>query len=162
MLFRGVQRKGRMGRWPCAYKEWIYKNCILLKCRKYMLRPILRPLTHTAYFWWNLPEGACKCTLSDPRERWSTAIIIVCQTHGLIPYFSSPFVGWPIPSSPGVSNSNCSVGHIRTYKVTRGPHYDADATIAVHELNFTFISCESIMNYRQIIYSRLYVRINQF
>jgi len=31
----------------------------------------------------------------------------------------------------GVSNSNCSVGQIRTYKVTRGPHYDADATMAV-------------------------------
>jgi len=30
----------------------------------------------------------------------------------------------------GFSNSNCSVGHM-TYKVTRGPHYDADARIAV-------------------------------
>jgi len=39
-------------------------------------------------------------------------------------------------SKTGVSNSNCSVGHMRTYKVTRGPHYDADATIAVPELNF--------------------------
>ena len=38
---------------------------------------------------------------------------------------------------PGVSNSNCSVCHMRTYKVTRGPHYDVDATIAVPELNFT-------------------------
>jgi len=31
----------------------------------------------------------------------------------------------------GVSHSNCSVGQIRTYKVTRGPHYDADAIMAV-------------------------------
>jgi len=41
------------------------------------------------------------------------------------------------PFIPGVSNSNCSVGHMRTYKVTCGPHYDADATIAVPELNLT-------------------------
>jgi len=31
----------------------------------------------------------------------------------------------------GVSNSNCSEGQMKTYKVTRGPHYDADATLAV-------------------------------
>jgi len=31
----------------------------------------------------------------------------------------------------GVANSKCSVGHISTYEVTRGPHYDADATMAV-------------------------------
>jgi len=36
-----------------------------------------------------------------------------------------------------VLNSNCFVGHMRTYKATRGPHYDANATIAVPELNFT-------------------------
>jgi len=35
---------------------------------------------------------------------------------------------------PGVSNSNCSVGHMRTYKVTRGPHYKAEATVEVPEL----------------------------
>jgi len=37
----------------------------------------------------------------------------------------------------GASNSNCSVVHVRTYKVTRGLHYDVDATAAVPELNFT-------------------------
>ena len=26
------------------------------------------------------------------------------------------------------------VGHIKTFKVTRGPHFDADATMAVPEL----------------------------
>jgi len=31
---------------------------------------------------------------------------------------------------PEVSNSNCSEGQIRAYKVTRGPHYVADATMA--------------------------------
>jgi len=45
----------------------------------------------------------------------------------------------------GVSNSTCSVGHIRTYKVTRGPHYNADATTAVCGLArnsfWIFISC---------------------
>ena len=40
-------------------------------------------------------------------------------------------------SKSEVSNSNCSVGHMRTYKVTHGPHNDADTTIAVPELNFT-------------------------
>jgi len=33
----------------------------------------------------------------------------------------------------GVSNSNCSESQMRTYKVTRGPHYDADAITAVPE-----------------------------
>jgi len=31
----------------------------------------------------------------------------------------------------GVSNSICSVGQMRTYKVTRGPHYDTNATMAL-------------------------------
>jgi len=30
--------------------------------------------------------------------------------------------------------SNWSVGHMRAYEVTRGPHYDADATMAVPKL----------------------------
>ena len=51
---------------------------------------------------------------------------------------------------------------MRTYKVTRGLHYDADATITVLELNFySLFPAKGIMNYRQIISSRLYVRINQ-
>jgi len=41
-----------------------------------------------------------------------------------------------------VSNANYSVGHMRTYKVTQGSHYDADATIAVPELNLDRIYCE--------------------
>jgi len=32
----------------------------------------------------------------------------------------------------GVSNSNCSEGQMKTYKVNRWPHYDAD-TMAVPE-----------------------------
>jgi len=52
---------------------------------------------------------------------------------------------------------------MRTYKVTRGPHYDADATVAVLELKFyIFFPAKGIMNIRQFISSRLYVRINQF
>jgi len=31
--------------------------------------------------------------------------------------------------------SNCSEGQIRTYEVTRGPHYGADAKMAVSEFN---------------------------
>jgi len=34
----------------------------------------------------------------------------------------------------GVSNPNCSEGQIRIYKVTRGPHQDADVTMAVPNL----------------------------
>ena len=32
---------------------------------------------------------------------------------------------------PGVTNSNCSVGQMRIYKVIIGPHYDADTIKAV-------------------------------
>ena len=67
---------------------------------------------------------------------------------------------------PGVSNSNGSVDQMRTCKVTRGPHYDADETIAVPEFTksrfYILLPSKGIMNYRHIISSRLYVRINQF
>jgi len=46
------------------------------------------------------------------------------------PFFSQYTVGY----NAGASNSNCSLGQIKTCKVTRGPHHDADATIAVPEL----------------------------
>ena len=63
-------------------------------------------------------------------------------------------------------NSNCSIGHMSTCKVIRGRHYDADATMAVPELTtnrfYIIFPVNDIMNYRQIISSRLYVRINQF
>jgi len=55
---------------------------------------------------------------------------------------------------------------MRTCKVTRGPHYDADVTVAVRELTknsfYILFPAKGVMNYRQIISSRLYVRINQF
>jgi len=44
------------------------------------------------------------------------------------------------------SNSNCSECQMRTYKVTRGLHYDTDATMAVPEPYLKqllhLISCE--------------------
>jgi len=41
------------------------------------------------------------------------------------------------------------MGHMRTYKGTRGPHYDADATVAVHEPKVYILFHEKgIMNYR--------------
>ena len=43
----------------------------------------------------NLPEGACKSKGKDPRERWSTAIVIL-RSHTL---FLFTFVGWPIPAN---------------------------------------------------------------
>jgi len=54
-------------------------------------------------------------------------------------YLSNLFL-WPFVISewtfyrPGVSNSTCSVGHMRTYEVTCGPDDNADATTAVCEL----------------------------
>jgi len=55
---------------------------------------------------------------------------------------------------------------MRTSEVTRGPHYDADETIAVPELTensfYILFPRKGIMNYRQIHSSRFYVRINQF
>jgi len=67
---------------------------------------------------------------------------------------------------PGVPNSSCSVGQMRTCKVTRGPHYDADETIAVPELIknsfYILFPAKGIMSYRLVISSRLYVGINQF
>jgi len=48
---------------------------------------------------------------------------------------------------PGVSNSNCSEGQMRTYIVTRRLHYDGDGTLAVPEPQqkqlFHLISCKS-------------------
>jgi len=68
---------------------------------------------------------------------------------------------------PGVSNSNCSLGQLRTCKVTRGLRYGYDVTIAVPGLTkscfYIIFSAKGIMNYSLIIsVHRLYVRINQF
>jgi len=58
------------------------------------------------------------------------------------------------------------VGHRRAYKVIRGPHYDADATVVVPELarNIVYILflVKGIVNYRKIISRRLYVPTNRF
>jgi len=55
---------------------------------------------------------------------------------------------------------------MRTYRVTGGPHHDADATMAVPEITrnsfYILFPAEDIMNYRKIISSRLYVHINHF
>ena len=62
----------------------------------------------------------------------------------------------------GASISICSVGHVRTYKVIHGLHYDADAKITVLELKYYILfPAKGIMNYRQIISSHVYVHINQ-
>jgi len=64
----------------------------------------------------------------------------------------------------GVSNSNCSVGQIRTYKVTQGTHYGV-VTQQWRYLIFTrnsfyiLFPAKGIVSYRQIISSRLYVRL---
>ena len=64
-----------------------------------------------------------------------------------------------------VSNTNCSEGQIRTYKATGGPHYDADATMAVPEPYqnsfYILFLAKYIVSYRQIISSRLYVRLKE-
>jgi len=40
----------------------------------------------------------------------------------------------------GISNSNCSEGQMRAYKITRWPHYDADATMAGAQ--FLYLACK--------------------
>jgi len=51
-------------------------------------------------------------------------------------------------SKTEVSNSDCSEGQTRTYKVTWGPHYDADASMAVPELTTNILfPAKSIMSY---------------
>jgi len=54
--------------------------------------------------------------------------------------------------SPGVSNSKCSEGLIRTNKVTRGPHCDTDAIMAgperYQEQLLHLIACE---RYRELL-----------
>jgi len=61
-----------------------------------------------------------------------------------------------------VSNSNRSEGQLRTNKVTRGPHYAADATMAVlqpyKEQLLHLISSKVIVGYMHIVSGRLYVR----
>jgi len=61
-----------------------------------------------------------------------------------------------------VSNSNCSEGPMRTYEVTRGPHYDADATMALclnltRDIFYILFPAKGIVGYREIISSRLYI-----
>jgi len=58
------------------------------------------------------------------------------------------------------------MGHVRTYKVTSGRHYIADATMSVPELTtnsfYILFPAKGVMNYKQIISSLLSVRINHF
>ena len=65
----------------------------------------------------------------------------------------------------GVSNSNCSESQIRTYKVTRGPHYDDDATMVVSELErkklLHLFPAKSVVSNRQIVSSSHYVHLKE-
>ena len=53
-----------------------------------------------------------------------------------------------------------------TYKVARGPHYDAEAAMAVPECTrnsfYILFPAKGVMNYRQIFVAVTHVRINQF
>jgi len=70
---------------------------------------------------------------------------------------SSTLFGWD------VSNSNCSVGQIRTYKVTQGTHYDVTQQwrylIFTRNSFYILFPAKGMVSYRQIISSRLYVRL---
>jgi len=65
-----------------------------------------------------------------------------------------------IDCRPGISNSNCTEGQIRTYRATRRPHCGAYATMAWPELYtkqlFILFSTKSVVSNRHIIYIRLY------
>ena len=52
-------------------------------------------------------------------------------------------------SRAGVSNSNCSVGHMKAFKVTRGPHYNADAITA--DLNLLETAIASLFPEKDIM-----------
>jgi len=69
---------------------------------------------------------------------------------------------------PGVSNSNCTEGQMRTYKVNRGPHYSYSraalwrwhnngGTWTLLESFYILFPATSIMSYRQIVSCRLYL-----
>jgi len=71
-----------------------------------------------------------------------------------------------LQTTSGVSNSNCPKGQMRTNEVTPGRHYDADnPTQQWRYLNLTrnsfhiLFPAKSIISYRQIITSRLYVHL---
>jgi len=51
---------------------------------------------------------------------------------------------------------------MRTYEVTRGPHYNAEPIIAIPEPHYKhLISCERYRELRQIISSRNHARLEQ-
>ena len=84
----GGERGGCCGHQRQAVaKEWNYKNYILFKCCSSMFLRIAKVNTWCMDMMGTCLRGACKCMLSDPRETWSTAMVIL----GLTPYFSSPF-----------------------------------------------------------------------
>jgi len=81
-----------------ASKKWNYKLYILLKCCSNTVLRIARLLTHTAWIWWKLVWRGVQMyvMLSDPEERWSTAIVIFKALH---PISLHPSARWPIPAS---------------------------------------------------------------
>jgi len=90
---------------------------------------IQRALLH---FWLNSDQTIF---LNNPRNADETVVSAIVM--GPVEEISQHKVGLETNicyASAGVPNSNCFLGQIRTCEVTRGPHYDADAKIAVPEL----------------------------
>ena len=97
----------------------------------------------------NVPSRVRKCAKLPGHLRCEISFLRTCNIPNLMPHtyriaLSKRFIG--CVSTSGVSNTNCSDGQMRTYEATGGPHYDADAIMAVPEpykiqlLHFT--SCE--------------------
>ena len=98
------------------------------------------------------------------RDHWQLATTLATDTTDYAIFAANAHSITPVRA--GVSKSDCFVSHMRTYKITSGPHYNADATMSVPELTtisfYILFPAKGIMNCRQIISSRLYVRINRF
>jgi len=104
--------------------------------------PAAHFLCSTAHMWQDIRAAwFCSCGLlwrsdecvSHPCFYAQPDIYAVMNRYVVALFFSSDIVTRSADRS-GVSNSNCAVGHMRTYKTTRGPHYEADATTPVRKL----------------------------
>jgi len=97
----------------------------------------------------SLPSKVRKFAELPEHLRSEISFLRTCNIPNLISYIHRIALSKRFPdcvSTSGVSNTNCSEGQIRTYKVTGELHCDADATMAVPEPDkkqlLHFISCE--------------------
>jgi len=76
-------------------------------------------------------SGDLSASASNASGQCFSGVSISQAPESCICFFAEP--GILQSSEPRVSNSNCNEGQMKTYEVTRGSHYDADARTAVPE-----------------------------